>query len=183
MKSPIAVIGGTGGVGRLVTRKLMARGETVRVIGRATLRARRHLPPLAQFFLGDVREPETLRTPLYGCGAVVYVMEPGPGSRGSGGPAGTPESGVVNTLDTLLRGAVSGGPRFVLVSRPDSPGPTQERLTGRPPAGEDAVRASGLPYTVVRPGLRTEHDIAEACVQALFGGPGTRRPAPERALA
>ena len=172
MKSPIAVIGGTGGVGRLVTRKLMARGETVRVIGRATLRARRHLPPLAQFFLGDVREPETLRTPLHGCGAVVYVMEPS-----------ALESGVVNTLDTLLRGAVSGGPRFVLVSRPDRPPHTQERPAGRRPAGEDAVRASGLPYTVVRPGRRTEHDVAEACVQALFGGPRTRHPAPDRALA
>lgn len=68
-------------------------------------------------------------------------------------------------------------------SKPDSPAHTQERLTGRHPADEDAVRASGLPYTVVRPGLRTEHDVAEACVQALFGGPGTRQPAPDRALA
>lgn len=181
MKSPIAVIGGTGGVGRLVTRKLMARGETVRVIGRATLRARRHLPPLAQFFLGDVREPETLRTPLYGCGAVVYVMEPGPGSRGSGGPAGTPESGVVNTLDTLLRGAVSGGPRFVLVSRPDSPGPTQERLTGRPRPARTPYAPRGCPTPSYAPACAPNTTSPRPASRHCSAGPahgGPRRSAP-----
>ncbi|MFF4352782.1 SDR family oxidoreductase [Streptomyces sp. NPDC001530] len=161
MNSPIAVIGGTGRVGRIVTRQLIERGETVRVIGRSTLRARRHLPPLAQFFLGDMGEPETLRTPLHGCAAVVHAVEPGPDS-----PAGAPETGVVNTLAALLGGAASGSPRFVLLGR----------------AGEDAVRASGLPYTVVRPGRRTALDVAEACVQALFTGLGPRHPTPDRAL-
>ncbi|GAA5015097.1 NAD(P)H-binding protein [Streptomyces siamensis] len=147
MKSPIAVIGGAGSVARLVTRELMARGETIRVIGRSTLRAHRHLPPLAQYFLADLRRPETLRTPLHGCGAVVYAVEPGPDA-----PGDSMEAGVVNTLDVLRSGAVPGKPRFVLLSRAD----------------EAAVRASGLPCTVVRPGRLTEQDLAEACVEAVY---------------
>ena len=73
MDSPIAVIGGTGRVGRLVTRQLLARGETVRVIGRSTQRARRHMPAQAQYFTTDGRDLSRRRTPLYGCAAVVYA--------------------------------------------------------------------------------------------------------------
>ncbi|MEU1196181.1 hypothetical protein ABZ446_08165 [Streptomyces sp. NPDC005813] len=58
MKRPIAVIGGTGSAARLLTRDLTARGETIRAIGRSTLRAHRHLPPQAQYFLADLRRPE-----------------------------------------------------------------------------------------------------------------------------
>jgi uncharacterized protein YbjT (DUF2867 family) len=192
MDSPIAVIGGTGRVGRLITRQLLARGETVRVIGRSTQRARRHLPPQAHFFAADVRDPATVRTPLHGCAAVVYTVEPGTDATGPDSPETTLHTGVRHALDALR--ATSAGPHFVLVSQRhvthrDHPMNAYGRMLDWRLAGENAVRSSGLPYTVVRPGWLTDEPghghlhleqgdlgdgqvtrvhVADACVQALY---------------
>jgi len=192
MDSPIAVIGGTGRVGRLVARQLLARGESVRVIGRSTQRARRHNPPQAQFFAADVRAPATVRTPLHGCSAVVYIVEPGTDDAGPDSPETTLHTGVRHVLDALL--AASGNPHFVLVSqrhvtRRDHPMNAYGRMLDWRLAGENAVRSSGLPYTVIRPGWLTDEPghghlhleqgdvgdgrvarphVADACVEALY---------------
>uniref|UniRef100_A0AAU2UYQ5 SDR family oxidoreductase n=1 Tax=Streptomyces sp. NBC_00003 TaxID=2903608 RepID=A0AAU2UYQ5_9ACTN len=191
MNSPIAVIGGTGRVGRLVTQRLLDRGEAVRVVGRSTERGR-ELPERAQFFLGDVREPETLRIPLRGCSGIVYTVEPGTDPAGPDSPESTLHTGVRNALAAARGGAVL--PQFVLVSqryvtRRDHPMNAYGRMLDWRLAGEDAVRVSGLPYTVVRPSWLTDldgdsritleqgdrrdgyvsrRDVAEACVQALY---------------
>ncbi|MFJ9630848.1 NAD(P)H-binding protein [Streptomyces sp. NPDC091280] len=192
MDSPIAVIGGTGRVGRLVARQLLARGESVRVIGRSTQRARRHNPPRAQFFAADVRAPATVRTPLHGCSAVVYIVEPGTDDAGPDSPETTLHTGVRHVLDVLLDAA--GSPHFVLVSqrhvtRRDHPMNAYGRMLDWRLAGENAVRSSGLPYTVIRPGWLTDEPghgqlhleqgdvgdgrvarphVADACVEALY---------------
>ncbi|MGW4885585.1 SDR family oxidoreductase [Streptomyces murinus] len=197
MNTAIAVIGGTGRVGRIVTRKLLDRGETVRVIGRSTQRARRHLPPRARFFLGDVRDPGSLAVPLRDCSAVVYTVEPGTDTTGPDSPQSTLHSGVLNTLDALLHQDGFGRAQFVLVSqrhvtRPEHPMNAYGRMLDWRLAGENAVRASGLDYTIIRPGWLTDRteladdgrvhleqgdrrdgyvalqDVAEACVQALY---------------
>ena len=192
MDSPIAVIGGTGRVGRLVTRRLLARGETVRVIGRSIQRARRHMPAQAQYFTADVRDPGTLRTPLHGCAAVVYAVEPGTDAAGPDSPESTLHGGVRHVLD-VLGAAAPAGPHFVLVSqrhvtRRDHPMNAYGRMLDWRLAGEDAVRSSGLPYTVIRPGWLTDEPghgvlplelgavgdgyvarahVAEACVRVI----------------
>ncbi|MCX3058691.1 SDR family oxidoreductase [Streptomyces beihaiensis] len=197
MNTAIAVIGGTGRVGRIVTRKLLDRGESVRVIGRSAERARRHLPPRAQFFLGDVRDPASLLTPLHGCSAVVYTVESGTDTTGPDSPQSTLHAGVINTLDALLRPDDPMPAQFVLVSQrhvthSEHPMNAYGRMLDWRLAGENAVRASGLPYTIVRPGWLTDRteladdgrvlleqgdrrdgyvalqDVAEACVQALY---------------
>ena len=159
MDSPTAEIKGTGRVSRLVTRQLLARGETVRVIGRSTQRARRHMPAQAQYFTADVRDPGTLRTPLYGCGAVVYAVEPGTDAAGPDSPESTLHGGVRHVLDAL--GTTGADRHFVLVSqqhvtRRDHPMNAYGRMLDWRLAGEDAVRSSGLPYTVIRPGWLTD---------------------------
>ncbi|MFJ5303352.1 SDR family oxidoreductase [Streptomyces sp. NPDC088350] len=193
MDSPIAVIGGTGRVGRLVTRQLLARGETVRVIGRSIRSARRYLPPQAQFFAADVRDPATVRIPLYGCAAVVYTVEPGTDASGPDSPETTLHTGVRHALDALR--ATAATPHFVLVSERhvthrDHPMNAYGRMLDWRLAGENAVRDSGLPYTVIRPGWLTDEPghnhlhleqgdlgdgqqvarlhVADACVRALY---------------
>ncbi|MYW67512.1 NAD(P)H-binding protein [Streptomyces sp. SID8379] len=197
MNTAIAVIGGTGRVGRIVTRKLLDRGETVRVIGRSAQRAQRHLPPRAQFFLGDVRDADTLPVPLHGCSAVVYTVESGTDTSGPDSPRSTLHAGVLNTLDALRRQEGFEPAQFVLVSqrhvtRPEHPMNAYGRMLDWRLAGENAVRSSGLAYTIVRPGWLTDRtvsaddgrihleqgdrrdgyvalqDVAEACVQALY---------------
>ncbi|MFJ8083598.1 SDR family oxidoreductase [Streptomyces sp. NPDC096205] len=192
MDHPIAVIGGTGRTGRLVARRLTERGERVRVLSRRPPRLPGHLPPGAVHHRADVRDPASLRGPLAGCSALVYCVEPGTENEGPDRPETTMYLGVRNALEA----ATSAGerPRVVLVSQIHTthlghPLNAYGRLLDWRRAGEEAVRASGLPYTVVRPGWLTEErpagegirlvqgdagtgtvsrpDLAEACVQAL----------------
>ncbi|MFD8015341.1 SDR family oxidoreductase [Streptomyces sp. NPDC058955] len=193
MDSPITVIGGTGSVGRLVVQRLLDRGETVRAVGRNGQRARRNLPDGAVFHTGDVRDAASLAEPLAGCSAIVYSVEPGTANSGPESPKSTMYQGIRNALAAAT--AHGERPHFVLVSqiyvtRHDHPINAWGRMLDWRLAGEDELRDSGLPYTVVRPGwltgsrpkgqrIRLEQgdrgegsvaraDVAEAVVQALY---------------
>ncbi|MFC1416089.1 SDR family oxidoreductase [Streptacidiphilus cavernicola] len=193
MDSPVTVVGGTGRVGRLVVRKLLGRGERVRVVGRSPQRARRHLPAGAEFQQGDVRVAGSLGTALANSSAVVYCVEPGTDERGPDRPETTLHIGVRNVLEAAT--ASGGHPHVVLVSQLHAthhghPFNAYGRVLDWRLAGEGTVRGSGLPYTVVRPGWLTDgpvagggvhlaqgdrgdgrvcrQDVAEACVQALY---------------
>lgn len=193
MNSSVVVVGGSGRVGRLMVKKLLARGEKVRVVGRSTQRAQRHLPPGAVFHQGDVRTAHSLGAALAGASAVIYCVEPGTDESGPDRPETTLHIGVQHVIDA----ATAGGehPHMVLVSQIHAthhghPINAYGRVLDWRLAGEEAVRESGLPYTVVRPGwlndgpgvgarVRLEQgdhgdgqvrrqDLAEACVQALY---------------
>ncbi|WAL73593.1 SDR family oxidoreductase [Kitasatospora sp. YST-16] len=193
MDNPVAVIGGSGRLGRLVAQRLLDRGAPVRAIGRSVQHARRSLPPGALFFEGDVRRPETLREPLAGASALVYCVDPGTADSGPDRPETTAYQGVRNALAAVAEGGHR--PRVVLVSQIHAthlahPLNAYGRVLEWRLAGENAVRDSGLPYTVIRPGWLTDTreagervrleqgdlgsgqvsrpDLAEACVQALL---------------
>ncbi|WP_329581103.1 NAD(P)H-binding protein [Kitasatospora sp. NBC_01250] len=193
MDSPVVVVGGAGRVGRLIVRRLLERREGVRVVGRSAPPARLAPAADAAFVRGDVRVPETLARPLAGCSALIYSVEPGTDDRGPDRPETTLFQGVRNALAA----AAAGGnqPHVVLISQLHAthqghPLNAYGRLLVWRHAGEEALRESGLPYTVVRPGwliddhgagrrVRLEQgdrgvgqvdreDLAEACVQALY---------------
>ncbi|GGR95447.1 MULTISPECIES: SDR family oxidoreductase [Streptomyces] len=191
MDRPITVIGGTGSVGTLIVRKLLDRGERVRVVGRSGLRAQ-NLPEGAVFFPGDVRDCGTLTTPLADVSAVVFSVEPGTANTGPDSPKTTMYQGVCNAL--AAAGADGNRPHFTLISqifvtRHDHPINAWGGMLDWRLAGEDAVRESGLPYTVIRPGWLTQvrpgqervrleqgdrgegsvsrEDVAEAAVRSL----------------
>ncbi|MCC9311211.1 NAD(P)H-binding protein [Kitasatospora sp. RB6PN24] len=193
MDNPVVVVGGTGRVGRIIVQRLLERRESVRAIGRSGHRARRHLAPGAAFSEGDVRVPKTLTAPLAGCSAVVYCVEPGTENHGPDRPETTMYQGVGNVLAAATAGA--NRPHVVLVSQLHAthqghPLNAYGRLLSWRFAGEDLLRESGLPYTVVRPGWLiddraaghrvrldqgdqgtgqvTRDDVAESCVQALY---------------
>jgi uncharacterized protein YbjT (DUF2867 family) len=193
MDNHVVVVGGTGRTGRLVVQRLLERGEQVRVVGRSIERARRRLPPAAQFHRADVREPAGLEVPLRGCSALVYCVEPGTDDAGYDRPEATMHLGVGNVLAAATAGG--GRPHLVLVSQVHAthrvhPLNAFGRLLEWRFAGEELVRSCGLPYTVIRPGWLSEAraggegvrleqgdqgaghvargDLAEACVQALY---------------
>lgn len=189
MSAPVAVVGGAGRVGRLVVNGLFAQGAEVHVVsrrpGRATELARRG----AQLFEADVRSGDGLRPALAGVRAVVYSVEPGLDRSGPNRPETTMYQGIVNVLDACG----SGIERFVLVSqiyvtRSGHPINEYGRVLDWRLRGEDALRGSGAPYTIVRPGWLTDRagggglrleqgdqgdgevsraDVAEACLHAL----------------
>lgn len=77
----IAVIGGTGRLGRLVSARLVEAGEHVRVVARS---ATSTAVPGMEFVAADLRDPSTLAPALNGVDTVVaaaHGMSPGAGSR------------------------------------------------------------------------------------------------------
>lgn len=68
---PVLVTGATGFVGWHVARRLLEKGETVRVLVRDPGRLR-ELEEV-QVVVGDLRDPESLRRAVAGCGAVYHV--------------------------------------------------------------------------------------------------------------
>ncbi|MBM9507456.1 NAD(P)H-binding protein [Actinacidiphila acididurans] len=155
MMNRVVVIGGGGRLGRLLVGALARRGAQVEVVSRQPAATRHRLPRGVGVHGGDVRDARSLTGPLAGCGAVVFAAETGFADDGPDSPRATLYEGVANTVDAARTG--SKAPRVLLVSqicvtRPEHPTNAYGRLLDWRLAGEEVVRDSGLPYTVVRPG-------------------------------
>jgi uncharacterized protein YbjT (DUF2867 family) len=186
---PTTVIGGAGRTGRLVTERLLADGVDVRVVSRHATRAGDLARAGARLFDVDIRDGKGLDKALAGSTGVVYVIEPGTSNSGPNSPETTMYQGVRHAL-----AAGTDLARFVLVSqiyvtRSNHPMNQYGRLLDWRLRGEDAVRASDVAHTVVRPswltsgaggrtgislrqgddgdGKVSRADVAEACVRAL----------------
>ena len=148
--STVLVVGATGSIGRLVVEEAIRRGYTTRALVRNPDKARR-LPPEADVIMGDVTRPDTLSRAVDGVDAVVFTL----GSDGADkvGAETVDYGGVRNVLNAL-------GSRTARIALMTSIGVTNR--TGRynratqahdwKRRSEQLVRASGLPYTIVRPG-------------------------------
>jgi uncharacterized protein YbjT (DUF2867 family) len=146
----VLVVGATGSIGRLVVGEALKQGHAVRALVRAQNKARQ-LPPQAQVVIGDVTVSATLRAAVEGVDAIVFTL----GSDGAGkiGAQSVDYGGVRNVLAAL------GSPK-AHVALMTSIGVTNR--TGDYNRSTEAhdwkrrserlVRASGLPYTIVRPG-------------------------------
>ncbi|MFI9813681.1 NAD(P)H-binding protein [Saccharothrix variisporea] len=124
----IVVTGATGNVGRPLVQSLVAAGEDVLAVSRgAGIEGVRH-------HQADLTDPSTLAPALKGASAVFLLTSAD--YLGSGAAFGD--------LVDVVRAA--GVPRVVLLS-------SQGVATGRHPGGfEEAVRNSGLEWTILQPG-------------------------------
>ncbi|MER7793318.1 SDR family oxidoreductase [Streptomyces sp. NPDC097640] len=143
----VLVVGATGSIGRLVVAEAIAQGHTTRALVRTPSKAEQ-LPPQAQIVVGDVTAPYTLPQAVAGVDAIVLAL----GSDGTGrsGPEGVDYGGVRNILTAL-------GARTARIALMTSIGVTTRtssygHLLEWKRRSERLVRASGLPYTIVRPG-------------------------------
>ena len=146
----VLVVGATGSIGRHVVAEALRRGHTVRALARNPARAR-DLPSDAEVVQGDLTRPDTLAQAVAGIDAVVFTH----GSDG-GGKAGAEQvdyGGVRNVLAALAGQDV----RVALMTAigVTNRGGTYNRTTESHDwkrRAERLVRASGHPYTIVRPG-------------------------------
>jgi uncharacterized protein YbjT (DUF2867 family) len=146
----VLVVGATGSIGRLVVDEALRQGHAVRALVRNSSKANQ-LPREAQVVVGDVTRPDTLSAAVEGVDAVVFTL----GSDGTGkvGAEGIDYGGVRNVLHAL-------GSRAARIALMTSIGVTNRtgdynRTTEAHDwkrRSERLVRASGLPYTIVRPG-------------------------------
>jgi uncharacterized protein YbjT (DUF2867 family) len=154
----VLVAGATGKTGRLVVQDLAAHGYRVRALVRDVPRAREILGDGVNYATGDVRDRKSVDAAMKGMKAVVSAI-----GATRNDPANVPEfvdyGGVKNLADAAAAAKVR---QIVLIS---SSGATQKdnvlnRLFNNVLIwkfrGEEAVRASGVPYTIIRPGGFTD---------------------------
>ena len=146
----VLVVGATGSIGRLVVDEALRRGHVVRALVRDASRARA-LASAAQRIEGDLTRVETLLPAVEGVNAIVFTH--GASGGGQNGVEQVDYGAVRNILQAL-------GGRSVRVALMTSIGATNRdgaynRSTQAHDwkrRGERLVRASGMPYTIVRPG-------------------------------
>lgn len=151
------VLGATGRTGSMLTTALLRQGVEVRALVRSAAAARIALGPQVDLIEGDLRDAAALRSAAAGCDAIQFVAG-AMGGEGRGVPREI-DFGAVAALVAVLRGAPIE--RFVLLSsaavtQPEHPhNCTFNSVLSWKLRGEDALRGSGLPYTIVRAlGLR-----------------------------
>lgn len=144
----ILAVGATGSIGRHVVEQALAAGHTVRALTRDAHHAS-GLDPRAEIVQADLSRPDTLTGAVHDVDAVIFTH---------GAPYG---SGDYRTIDyggvrTILAALAGRRVRIALM--------TAIGVTGRydlhdwKRRGERLVRASGDPYTIVRPGWFDAND-------------------------
>ena len=146
----VLVVGATGSIGSLVVEEAIRQGHAVRALVRSQAKAQQ-LPREAHRVVGDVTRPETLAAAVDGIDAIVFTL--GSDGAGKAGAENVDYGGVRNVLRAL-------GSRRVRIALMTSIGVTNR--TGAYNRSTEAhdwkrrserlVRASGLDYTIVRPG-------------------------------
>jgi len=146
----VLVVGATGSIGRLVVEVAFKRGCTVRAVVRDRAKAR-NFPEKVQVLVGDVTRPETLSGAVEGVDAIVFTL----GSDGSGkaGAQSVDYGGVRNVLRALgsRKARIALMTSIGVTNRTGSYNRSTESHDWKRRA-ERLVRASGNPYTIVRPG-------------------------------
>src|SRR5271166_4295981 len=143
-RKTVLVVGATGSIGHLVVEEAFRQGHVARALVRTPSKARK-FPAQVEVISGDVTRPETLTAAVNGIDAIVFTL----GSDGAGkvGAETVDYGGVRNVLAAL-------GSRTARIALMTSIGVTNRTAESHDwkRRAERLVRASGLPYTIVRPG-------------------------------
>lgn len=142
----ILVAGGTGHLSGELIPRLMAGGTGLRILTRNPARARRRLGDSPEFVEGDIRNPRSLEIAMRGIDAVVSAITGfGPGGNG-------PRTVDFEGNRNLIRAAEAEGVnRFVLLSMRGAAADHPMELARMKHRAEEALRASRLVWTILRP--------------------------------
>jgi uncharacterized protein YbjT (DUF2867 family) len=144
MDGTILVIGATGMLGRPVAERLREKGFAVRVLSRSPERARVALGPDFEYVAGDVGAPESLAAALKNCRGV-HVNLRGITLRD------IERVEVLGTRAVAQAARTAGVERLTYLSGAGIEAADSSLLPARvKQAAEGAIRASGVPYTILR---------------------------------
>lgn len=186
------VAGATGGTGSRIVAQLVQRGIPVRALVRDLATAEAKLPAEAERVQGDVTDKASLAKALAGCDVLICAT----GARPSLDPRGPFQVDYVGTKQLVEAAKVAGIDHVVMVSslcvsKILHPLNLFWLVLYWKKQAETYLQASGLTYTIVRPGGLTHTDddprplvmaaadtlidgsvsrwkVAEVCVEALF---------------
>ncbi len=154
----VVVIGATGRTGAQIVNELCTRGFKVRAFARDENKAKGMLPSIAEVVIADVRSIDALEVAVKGATKLIFCAS----ATAGGGAGNTPDlvdyGGVVNAVDAAKAARLD---HLVLISSASTTQPEHphnvmfNRILKWKFKGEEYLRNSGLPYTVIRPlGLR-----------------------------
>ena len=158
----ILIVGATGYLGGLITRRLLAQGRLVRVLVRPGSDYRPLVEAGAAPALGDLRQRDTLDVACRGVDTVITTAI----ARMHEDPAAAQAINLDGYLNLIDAAKAAGVKRFiftsVLGSDPDSPAP----FVAAKGKVEQSLRASGIPYTILAPDA-----FMDIWIMAIIGGP------------
>ncbi|CAA9297307.1 MAG: hypothetical protein AVDCRST_MAG68-105 [uncultured Gemmatimonadetes bacterium] len=138
------ILGGTGTAGGAVARELLARGESVRILTRTPEKAR-GLPQGAEPAVGDLRDPGCYHRVFSGFDTLFLLN-------------GVSETELQEGLAGVNEARRAGAARIVYLSVHDAEkGPHIPHIASKL-AIEEAIRRSGIPYTILRPNNFYQND-------------------------
>ena len=140
----VLIVGATGSIGRLAVAEALRQGYTVRALVREPKRAARLLPENVDLVIGDLTHPGTLGPAVEGVDAIVFTHGTTTSERDV---RDNDYAGVANVLRAL-------GGRRVHVALMTAIGTTRPGVAYAQwkLRSERLIRASGNPFTIVRPG-------------------------------
>ena len=148
----VAVAGGTGFVGAEIARELRRRGRRVIVLSSRGEAARGQLPDDIELRRADVRDPDSLRASLDGIDELVISL------AFPGLPVEQPRKGHTfmevdagGTQRLVAAGRETGVGRVVYLSGAGAGHDAQRHWFRAKAVAEDAVRDSGMAWTILRP--------------------------------
>jgi uncharacterized protein YbjT (DUF2867 family) len=153
----ILVAGGHGQIALRLLRLLAGQGHQARGLIRSPGQAADLTAVGAIPVLGDLENDKTLDEYVQGADAVVFAAGAGPGS-GAARKRTVDLGGAVKLADAAT---ATGVRRYLMVSsigadRPDAAGESMRAYLQAKAEADDYVRATGLDWTIVRPGSLTD---------------------------
>ena len=150
----VLVVGATGKVGQVVARILFDRGLAVTALARDEARARAELPAGVDIATGDLRQSASLTAALSNVSTIAFAASASSGRANGNTPEAVDYGGVAALLNTLGTRRLR---QFVLISsmavtQPQHPHNLMSDLLLWKLRGENLLRGSGQPYSILRPG-------------------------------
>jgi uncharacterized protein YbjT (DUF2867 family) len=177
----VLVAGATGRTGKEVVTQLVARNYRVRALVRDAAKAQGTFPAGVELVSRRrARSSRSLAKSMKGVKYVISTIGAGGGPRGEvgNGPEEIDFQGVANLAAAAKKARVK---HFVLVSSAavtkaaDYPMAFMRPILAAKFKGENALRASGVPYTIIRPGGLVDEAGGAKIVQFSQGDQSTGR--------
>lgn len=161
------VAGATGETGRRIVQELVQRGIPVRALVRNIDKAKQILPPEAELVVGDVLQPDSLKTAI----GDSTVLLSATGAAPSFDPTGPYKVDYEGTKHLVEAAKAAGIQQFVMVSSLCTsqffhPLNLFWLILVWKKQAEEYLQSSGLTYTIVRPGGLKNEDNSDAIVMA-----------------
>lgn len=145
----ILVTGGTGLVGKPLVSALVKKGHTVRCLVRSPQKAGEVLPGGIEFVQGEINDPESVNKACQGVDKVIHLVA----IIREHGEQTFERINVEGTLNLVIAAGQAEVKHFIHMSALGACDNSRYKYVYSKWRGEEAVRQSGLKWTILRPSV------------------------------